>query len=196
MPAVQHHQQRLPTVDEAGDSEYYEGEVHYIAQEKSLYIISEHDFVRSLSQVTCERDLLPHRIIPLQRRPPQPLMATLTYSHNAQSQSVFGAPPGSPPDLTNSKSSKSSSIHSSSLLDFMGTTENLSHFEDINLDETTGGPSSLQQGHHFEGLGLRTGKLKEDRTGHKDQVFALDWSPDGGRVGSGGADKQVRIWSN
>jgi ribosome assembly protein 4 len=43
---------------------------------------------------------------------------------------------------------------------------------------------------------MRTGKLKEDLPGHKDQVFALDWSPDGGRVGSGGADKQVRIWSN
>jgi hypothetical protein len=140
MPAVQH-QQRLP-----GDSEYHEGELHYLSQEKSLYIISEHDYVRSLIGTHCDRDF-PHRTTPLRvsprRRPPRPLMATLTYAHDAQSQSAFGAPPGSPPDLTNSKSSKSSSIHSSTLLDFMGTCENLSHFEDINLDEATGGPSSF-----------------------------------------------------
>jgi ribosome assembly protein 4 len=43
---------------------------------------------------------------------------------------------------------------------------------------------------------MRTGKLKQDLPGHQDQVFALDWSPDGERVGSGGADKQIRIWRN
>lgn len=67
-------------------------------------------------------------------------MATLTYPHDAQS--AFGAPPGSPPDLTNSKSSKSSSFHSSTLSDFMGPSD-LSHFEEINLDESTCGPSSF-----------------------------------------------------
>lgn len=41
---------------------------------------------------------------------------------------------------------------------------------------------------------VRTGKLVMDLPGHEDQVFAVDWSPDGERVGSGGADKKVRIW--
>ena len=33
-----------------------------------------------------------------------------------------------------------------------------------------------------------------DLPGHKDAVFAVDWSPDGQKVGSGGQDKAVRIW--
>ncbi len=37
-------------------------------------------------------------------------------------------------------------------------------------------------------------KLKEDLPGHRDEVYAVDWSPDGGKVGSGGKDKAVRIW--
>ncbi|CAG5183401.1 uncharacterized protein ALTATR162_LOCUS10562 [Alternaria atra] len=150
MPAVQH-QQRLPPVYEAGDHEFSDADLHYISQETSLYIISEHSYVPSLIRAPCERDnscanQQPHRIgtslrLSTQRRPPRPLMATLTYAQDAQQ--TFGAPPGSPPDLTNSKSSKSSSIHSSTLLDFMGTTENLSHFEDINLDEASAPRASL-----------------------------------------------------
>ena len=41
---------------------------------------------------------------------------------------------------------------------------------------------------------VRSGKLKEDLPGHKDEVYAVDWSPDGAKVGSGGKDKAVRIW--
>lgn len=41
---------------------------------------------------------------------------------------------------------------------------------------------------------VATGKMKEDLIGHQDEVFAVDWSPDGARVGSGGKDKAVRIW--
>ncbi len=38
------------------------------------------------------------------------------------------------------------------------------------------------------------GKLKKDLPGHQDEVFAVDWSADGEKVGSGGKDKVVKIW--
>lgn len=41
---------------------------------------------------------------------------------------------------------------------------------------------------------VASGKLRENLPGHADEVFAVDWSPDGERVGSGGKDKMVRIW--
>ncbi|KAF3483756.1 WD repeat protein [Arthroderma uncinatum] len=41
---------------------------------------------------------------------------------------------------------------------------------------------------------IRTGKMKMDLPGHQDEVYAVDWSPDGEKVGSGGRDKVVRIW--
>jgi ribosome assembly protein 4 len=40
----------------------------------------------------------------------------------------------------------------------------------------------------------QTKKLKEDLPGHADEVFAVDWSPDGSAVASGGRDKVVKIW--
>lgn len=55
--------------------------------------------------------------------------------------------PGSPPDLTNSKSSKSSSYQSSALSEVGGPTE-LSHFEDIGLEQEQQETSSLNKSAH------------------------------------------------
>ena len=37
-------------------------------------------------------------------------------------------------------------------------------------------------------------KLKLDLPGHADEVFTVDWSPDGASVASGGKDQVLRIW--
>ena len=38
------------------------------------------------------------------------------------------------------------------------------------------------------------GKLDVDLPGHGDEVYAVDWSPDGQRVASGGKDTLLRMW--
>lgn len=43
---------------------------------------------------------------------------------------------------------------------------------------------------------MKTKKIMEDLPGHADQVFAVDWSPDGVRVASGGKDKVLKLWQN
>ncbi|KAL6709685.1 hypothetical protein ACN47E_001113 [Coniothyrium glycines] len=149
-------QQRLPPCDDHDhDHDHRDGRLDDEstclppARAPGLYILSEHDYVRSLIRFPCERSLCARQLSsasstasPLQRPRPRPrprpraLMAA-SYVHDAHSPF---APPGSPPDLTNSKSSKSSSFHSSTLSDFMGTSD-LTHFEDINLDEAARGPS-------------------------------------------------------
>ncbi len=134
-------------------------DVGYFSSATALYIISEHDYghhsspliplTASLEQhaKTTASILLPHPhrtegpIRPLPQRQPRSLMATLAYSQGAQPQH---APSYElePPDLTNSKSSKSSSFHSEELSDYMGPSD-LSHFEEINLDDVSGGPSAF-----------------------------------------------------
>lgn len=39
-------------------------------------------------------------------------------------------------------------------------------------------------------------KLMFDLPGHADEVYALDWSPDGSKVASGSKDRMLRIWQN
>lgn len=41
---------------------------------------------------------------------------------------------------------------------------------------------------------LRTRKLMVDLPGHADEVYAVDWSPNGSGVASGGKDKVVKLW--
>jgi ribosome assembly protein 4 len=40
---------------------------------------------------------------------------------------------------------------------------------------------------------MKTFKLEVDLPGHADEVFAVDWSPDGLRVVSGGKDKVLKL---
>lgn len=37
-------------------------------------------------------------------------------------------------------------------------------------------------------------KLSVDLPGHGDEVYAVDWSPDGIKVASGGKDKVLKLW--
>ncbi len=38
--------------------------------------------------------------------------------------------------------------------------------------------------------------LMFDLPGHSDEIYAVDWSPDGEKVASGSKDKILRIWRN
>ncbi|KAF2440999.1 hypothetical protein P171DRAFT_366463 [Karstenula rhodostoma CBS 690.94] len=133
----------------------FDPDVHHIHShpDKSLYIITESDYVSALipsQRTVCAKQAPtrypgPSRRIALQqnntrRKDPRPLMASVLQHANTMPL----AAPGSPPDLTNSKSSKSSSFHSEGLSD-MGPSD-LSHFEDINLADDTG-PSSFPVPH-------------------------------------------------
>lgn len=40
---------------------------------------------------------------------------------------------------------------------------------------------------------LRTKKLAEDLPGHADEVFAVDWNPNGSGGASGGKDKTLKM---
>jgi ribosome assembly protein 4 len=37
--------------------------------------------------------------------------------------------------------------------------------------------------------------MKNDLPGHDDEVYAVDWAPDGQHVASGGKDKKVRLFA-
>lgn len=74
---------------------------------------------------------------------------------------VFGSqPPGSPPELTGSKSSKSSSFHSSSYSGADGTLTDITHFEEIGLDEEPLRPSQyLYDSANYKHLTSRPGEF-------------------------------------
>ena len=147
------HQHQVCDDDDNNESA---AEESYFSKGTALYIISEHDYGRESSliplpasrnvcvQPTKSTSILPHRIgvpvRPLPQRQPRSLMATLAYAqqpaHNMASYEL------EPPDLTNSKSSKSSSFHSETLSDYMGPSD-LSHFEEINLDDVSAGPNAF-----------------------------------------------------
>lgn len=40
---------------------------------------------------------------------------------------------------------------------------------------------------------VKKGKILLDLPGHADEVYAVDWSPDGQRVASGGKDKVLKL---
>lgn len=40
---------------------------------------------------------------------------------------------------------------------------------------------------------IKEKKLKQELPGHADEVFGVDWAPDGSRVASGGKDKIVKL---
>ena len=39
-------------------------------------------------------------------------------------------------------------------------------------------------------------RAKATLPGHADEVYALDWSPNGQRVASGSKDRMLKIWQN
>ena len=41
---------------------------------------------------------------------------------------------------------------------------------------------------------MKTKKLELDLPGHADEVYTVDWSPDGKRVVSGGKDKVLKMY--
>ena len=43
---------------------------------------------------------------------------------------------------------------------------------------------------------VRSKKLKLDLPGHADEVYAVDWSPDGAIVASGGKDRVIKLWKS
>lgn len=148
--AQQHHVFGSGTAFDTSDVHYIHS---YLHSDKTLYSITETDYYASPlipSKRTACADRSPSRRIgaphyarkhpSYSRKDPRPLMAAVMQHHNAMPLQA----PGSPPDLTNSKSSKSSSFHSEGLSD-IGPSD-LSHFEDINLADDTG-PSHFHVPH-------------------------------------------------
>ena len=41
---------------------------------------------------------------------------------------------------------------------------------------------------------MHTKKVQGDLPGHADEVFTVDWSPDGASIASGGKDQVLKLW--
>jgi len=60
-------------------------------------------------------------------------------------------------------------------------------------------PSWVQHTHtHILTLtqAARGSKAKETLPGHFDEVYALDWAPNGSSVASGSKDRTIKIWKS
>ena len=44
--------------------------------------------------------------------------------------------------------------------------------------------------------GHKSTKAVDTLPGHADEVYALDWSPNGNKVASGSKDRTIKIWAN
>jgi hypothetical protein len=146
----------MPTTLFAQQHLHPHGDVHYMHSAHALYMISEHEYPGYLHSLIPSARIVKAPPVRVSSRrmqspdgaattskAPRPLMGSLVHAHvhsqnhhprHDANMAVAVAAPGSPPDLTNSKSSKSSSFHSTSLSDVMGPSD-LSHFEDITLDD-------------------------------------------------------------
>ncbi|KAF2842801.1 hypothetical protein M501DRAFT_993572 [Patellaria atrata CBS 101060] len=109
---------------------------------------SSHEYLRSLiypvAKQACHNPIIPFAATRLLTNNNIQLrfITPITFSR-ATMMSVESAP-GSPPDLTTSKSSKSSSFHSSSLADAAGPND-VTHFEDITLDDLHDGSKNKRE---------------------------------------------------
>ena len=41
---------------------------------------------------------------------------------------------------------------------------------------------------------MQTKKMLAELPGHADEVYAVDWAPDGGFVASGSKDRVLKLW--
>lgn len=151
--AQQHHAFGAGAILDSPDLHYIHSHLH---SDKTLYSITETDYVAALipsTRTACAEPSPSRRtrahIHSLQqhnarKKDPRPFMAAVMHHHHHPNTMPLAAP-GSPPDLTNSKSSKSSSFHSEGLSD-MGPSD-LSHFEDINLADDSTGPTHFHVPH-------------------------------------------------
>ena len=43
---------------------------------------------------------------------------------------------------------------------------------------------------------VKTKKMMHNLPGHADEIYTVDWSPNGEKAASGSKDRRIRIWVN